>query len=158
MKTAWMVALWMVLALPAKSVAQGGATKGAAFWRQLDDLNKVLYVRGFLDGAQVAQLRVLQLYEPETRGLWFLRAPRARVPFDSAVVERTLELTDSGGSGGKIVPAIALIDALYTDPANACISRSAMVVAALGKLSGWSQQILDEYLAKMRANFVDDCD
>jgi hypothetical protein len=128
----------------------------ARLWGSLDALDKTMYLRGYVDGGLLARAAILTTFTaPDARGRWFRPLPAGAIQFDSMVTVLTHVQVDV--PNGQFEPAIAIMDQLYADPANACLYLAGAALWALRKLNGWSTARLDSALTTQRAVSAPTC-
>lgn len=148
----WLVASLALLVLSTERVsAQVAAVPmaPAALWAGLEEVERLSYLRGYLDGAHMTQILVFDfITQPRTRTAYPRTVPDTTLPFDSALGAVTDVV--AGMSGGRLQPIASLIRQLYSDPANACIRLGVMAFAAIRRMSGMNDQEFSAYLARLR--------
>jgi len=115
----------------------------------LDSLAKIVYVRGFADGATLTGMRVeTNFQDPRWKERWFLAKPRVALRYDSAVMLDLKNLTDPPSAGAAAM--VSVMDKLYSDPANVCVPWMVIYNAASRRLYGETSEEIDKYLSDIR--------
>jgi hypothetical protein len=137
----------MIVGLPLRAQQQNPTP--SKVWLSLSSATKVMYVRGFVDGALMARIRMMGALEDTTINKGWLKRGINKAASDSMFSILLREYTDPPGNAYSNV--VAVMDQLYNDPANACIRFLAAYSAASRTLRGGTQSELAAFLASARA-------
>lgn len=142
--------------LVVSAAAQTSNLTAAEAWRTFDNTNKLLYLRGLGDGATMSEVLIVYLYNNESiRDLYFVKSPAPRISFDSAARLQTDHLTSL--AGGRLQAVADVMNQLYQEPANACITFMGVAIIAIRKLDGMSQPGVDSLQTLYRRSLAQGC-
>jgi len=120
-------------------------------WIGSTQSEKILYARGFVDGATVAKERVRQLVQMG-RARWFKTS--ATADFDSSAARYLKQfITPPGADFGSIID---VMNKVYSDPANSCLPWMVVFIAATDILLGRSAAV-EEHLSRVRGTVANKC-
>jgi hypothetical protein len=136
--------------------AQPRSSTPAELWNGLDQLARIMFLRGFVDGAVMSRALVLNFVRAGDVRAAYLRSVSDRaVPFDSALGLVADEI--AGVPPQRLEPMARLITQLYADSANSCIRIASMALAALRRLNGLGDREFGDYLARLRSLAPETC-
>lgn len=138
------------------AAAQTSILTAAEAWRSFDNTHKLLYLRGVGDGATMSEVLIVYLYNNESvRNLYFAKGTVPRVPFDSVARLQTNHLMSLAGA--RLQAVADIMNQLYQEPANACITFLGVAVIAIRKLDGMSQAGVDSLQTSYRRTLAQGC-
>lgn len=159
----WNVALVLVVMSQAITLhspldAQDARSSGApgVLWGQLDDAERMVYARGFIDGAVATEVLV-ENFVRQAGETGAILVPGTEDRFREAVV-RIIQDVISGTMSVEMKPFIDAITRLYANPLNECVP---FFTAAYLSLRGVRGGVDDDEAARMlleaRASFPGSC-
>jgi hypothetical protein len=137
MRTALLVLLMLVgPSVPAYAM-------DGTLWKQLDELSRIAYVKGVLDGIFISPELLL-----ETPGSFGDSNDEIQTRSQASLAAR--EKLQKYVGTLKVNDVVAGVNALYADYRNQRIDASRIVYVALHQIGGMSNEVAEGYLASLR--------